>query len=257
MWRAAPAWPWSWQGCAARAVGHRCVAAPPRRRPGPQPRGRPAGGGHERAAVARRSFDVVTSFRGIWGTTPSALAEVYRVLVPGGRVGLTVWGHIKASPGAWAFAPFTLASEAKVQNQATMVALGRPGAARPSFGRPASRTSSGSTCPSSSNSPTRRPMPRGLASTGPAYEAILSVGEEAFLKAAVELGRERVREGLPLRARSARWATSQSSRHDRPRRGDSRPATDCRRRVVLRRYPTALRRGPAALRRRRSRATAT
>ena len=28
------------------------------------------------------SFDVVTSFRGIWGTTPSAVAEAHRVLVP-------------------------------------------------------------------------------------------------------------------------------------------------------------------------------
>lgn len=30
------------------------------------------------------SFDGVTSFRGIWGRTPEARAEAYRVLVPGG-----------------------------------------------------------------------------------------------------------------------------------------------------------------------------
>ena len=48
------------------------------------------------------AFDVVTSFRGVWGTTPDAVREIHRVLTPGGRVGLTVWGHIKVSPGAWA-----------------------------------------------------------------------------------------------------------------------------------------------------------
>ena len=31
---------------------------------------------------AAASFDVVTSFRGIWGTTPGAVAEIYRVLCP-------------------------------------------------------------------------------------------------------------------------------------------------------------------------------
>lgn len=38
-----------------------------------------------------------------------------------------MWGHIKKSPGAWALSPFTLASAPKVANQASMVALGRPG----------------------------------------------------------------------------------------------------------------------------------
>src|ERR1035438_6428556 len=56
------------------------------------------------------SFDVVTSFRGIWGTTPGAVAEIHRVLRAGGRVGITVWGHLKVSPGAWALAPFRLAA---------------------------------------------------------------------------------------------------------------------------------------------------
>jgi hypothetical protein len=41
---------------------------------------------------------------------------------------------------------------------------------------------------------------RALASTGPAFEAIQKVGETAFREAAVELGRQQVRDGLPLRA---------------------------------------------------------
>ena len=74
------------------------------------------------------TFQVATSFRGIWGTTHDAVTEIYRVLQPGGRLGLTVWGHLKVSPGAWALAPFRLAAEEKVENQAAMVSLGRPGA---------------------------------------------------------------------------------------------------------------------------------
>src|SRR3954447_21770749 len=73
------------------------------------------------------SFDVVTSFRGIWGTTPGAVEEAHRVLASGGRLGITVWGNVGRSPGAWMFSPFQWAAEQKVQHQADMVALGRPG----------------------------------------------------------------------------------------------------------------------------------
>ncbi len=146
------------------------------------------------------TFNVVTSFRGIWGTTPEALDEARRVLNPGGRLGITVWGHIKASPGAWALAPFLLASQPKVENQAAMVSLGRPGVGEAllidkgfvevvrndissvwEFSDPATYA-------------------RALASTGPAYEAIQSVGEEEFLRVAEEGARQQLREGLPLRA---------------------------------------------------------
>ncbi len=38
-------------------------------------------------------FDVVTSFNGIWKGCEGAVAEAHRVLVPGGRLGLTFWGR--------------------------------------------------------------------------------------------------------------------------------------------------------------------
>ena len=146
------------------------------------------------------SFDVVTSFRGIWGTTPDAVAEVYRVLVPGGRIGLTVWGHIKASPGAWALSPFTLAASPKVENQAAMVALGRPGAGEALLEGAGFTDVKRVDIPFVFEFPDPDAYARALATTGPAFEAVQAVGEAAFLEAAVELARERVREGLPLRA---------------------------------------------------------
>jgi alkylhydroperoxidase family enzyme len=146
------------------------------------------------------SFDVVTSFRGIWGTTPDAVAEAYRVLVPGGRLGLTVWGHIKVSPGAWAFAPFALAAEPKVQNQAAMVALGRPGAGEALLSEMGFTEIERIDVPFVFEFSDPDAYARALASTGPAFEAIQAVGEQSFLKSAVEMARQQTREGLPLRA---------------------------------------------------------
>lgn len=146
------------------------------------------------------TFDVVTSFRGIWGTTPEALGEAFRVLAPGGRLGVTVWGHIKASPGAWALSPFRLAEAPKVDNQAAMVALGRPGAGETMLARYGFESVTRVSVPFVWEFTDPALYARALASTGPAFEAIEHVGEDEFHRVAVAAGRERVRDGLPLRA---------------------------------------------------------
>jgi SAM-dependent methyltransferase len=146
------------------------------------------------------SFEVVTSFRGIWGTTPGAVQEAFRVLVPGGRLGVTVWGHLKVSPGAWALAPFLLAAEPKVANQAAMVSLGRPGAGEELLSRCGFAGIERIDVPFAFEFADPEIYARALASTGPAYEAIENVGEQAFLAAAAEQGRQYQRDALPLRA---------------------------------------------------------
>jgi SAM-dependent methyltransferase len=146
------------------------------------------------------SFDVVTSFRGIWGTTPGAINEAGRVLRPGGRFGMTVWGHIKASPGAWALAPFRLAAQPKVENQAAMVALGRPGVGEQVLTDAGFDEVRRVEVPFAWDFSDPDVYARALAATGPAYEAIQNVGEAEFHRAAVEVASEHLRDGLPLRA---------------------------------------------------------
>jgi SAM-dependent methyltransferase len=146
------------------------------------------------------SFDAVTSFRGIWGTTPDALAEIHRVLRPGGRAGITVWGHLKVSPGVWALAPFVLATTEKVVNQAAMVALGRPGAGEQLLASYGFTDVERVEIPFAWEFADPELYARALASTGPAYEAMQNVGEAEFHRAAVEQAQQQLRAGLPLRA---------------------------------------------------------
>lgn len=187
------------------------------------------------------SFDVVTSTRGIWATTPEAVAEARRVLVPGGRLGITGWGHVKASAGAWALEPLSLAAPAKVRAQAALVALGRPGVGEALLADHGFTHIERHAIPFVWEFPDPETYARALASTGPAYEAISQVGEAAFLTYAVRVASARVREGLPLRAPiNAVAFTAQA-----PMAGRRRTAASRASRVAVARHPERSRLGPA------------
>lgn len=146
------------------------------------------------------SFDVVTSFRGIWGTTPEAMAQVTRVLRPGGRVAVTFWGDLKTTPGGALFAPFRLATEEQVAHQSDMVALKHPGAAARFLQDAGLVPGEELHLPFVLEFADAEHYARGLAATGPGYEAVQTVGEEAFREACLETARPFVRDGLPIRA---------------------------------------------------------
>lgn len=146
------------------------------------------------------SFDVVTSFRGIWGTTPKAVREAHRVLAPGGRIGMTCYGNVKRSSGGWAMLPLQWASDESVRNQGDMNALGRPGVGEEFLTGLGFDVEPRVEVPFVLESSDPEAYARGLAASGPGYEAIQSIGEEEFLARATAHARDRVRDGLPLRA---------------------------------------------------------
>jgi SAM-dependent methyltransferase len=145
------------------------------------------------------SFDMVTSFRGIWGTTPDAVNEAHRVLVPGGRMAMTIWGNVRKSPGAWMLSPFLWTTEEKVQHQADMVVLGRPGVGEAFLADRGFDVAERFEVPFVLEFADPGAYARGIASSGPAYESIQSIGEDAFRIRAEELATGYARDGVPLR----------------------------------------------------------
>jgi SAM-dependent methyltransferase len=146
------------------------------------------------------SFDVVTSFRGIWGTTPDAVREAYRVLRPGGRLALTFWGDMAATPGGRLLAPFGLATSDQVAHQSQMVALKRPGAAAGFLAGAGLSPGELFAVPCAMEFADLEHYTRALSSSGPAYEAIRTAGEPAFRAACEQAAAPFLRDGLPIRA---------------------------------------------------------
>jgi len=146
------------------------------------------------------SFDMATSFRGIWGNCLGALGEARRVVRPGGKVGLSFWGNQRRMEAYPLFAVLGQTSQTERDNTGAMVNIGRPGMAEQLMTEagllPGTRTS----LRLHWEFPDVDLAVRALASTGPAYLAIQHVGEEAFIASARQAAAGLYVEGVGVRA---------------------------------------------------------
>lgn len=145
-------------------------------------------------------FDVVTSFRGIWGNCLEALCEARRVVRPGGTVGLSFWGHQRQMQAFPLFAVMGQTAPGERENTGDMIQIGRPGVAeqlmRDAGLEPGSRTD----IRFHWEFPDPASAARALAAIGPAYLAIQHIGEQAFLTSAIEAANQLYVEGIGVRA---------------------------------------------------------
>ena len=112
---------------------------------------------------------------------------------------MTVWGDVGKSPGAWMFKPFRWATDEKVENQAEMVSLGRPGIGEAFLDDHGFEPEERFGIPFFMEFADPATYARAIASTGPAYEAIQSIGHDKFIDDAPALASDHARTGLPLR----------------------------------------------------------
>ena len=146
------------------------------------------------------SFDVATSFRGIWGNCLGALQEACRVVRSGGKVGLSFWGAQRRMEAFPLFAVLGQTSAEERENTSSMINIGRPGVAEQLMDEAGLEAGLRSSVRLHWEFPDPAFAARAMASTGPAYLAIQHLGEEAFEAAVREATAGLYVEGAGVRA---------------------------------------------------------
>ncbi len=146
------------------------------------------------------SFDVATSFNGIWQGCEAALAEARRVVRPGGLVGFTFWGAPKRLGLLPYFAALMELSPAEhVEATINQAGTGRPGVAEQML------TDAGLTLAGRGTAEVVNELPdldlavRALAAAGPSWPVLQHTGYDRFAAVMREALRPLCAGGLGVR----------------------------------------------------------
>jgi SAM-dependent methyltransferase len=144
-------------------------------------------------------FDVVTSCRGIWGNCLEALREARRVVRPGGKIGLSFWGHQKKMQAYPLFAVIGRTSQEERKNTSSIVSIGLPGAAEQLMADAGLEVGTRTSLKLHWEFPDADFAAQALGSTGPAYLAIEHLGVDGFVEAMREAATDFYMEGIGIR----------------------------------------------------------
>ena len=156
------------------------------------------------------SFDVATSFNGIWKGCEAALAEAWRVLRPGGLFGMTFWGAPKHLGLLPYFAKvFELSPPDHSAASLEQGDTGRSGVVEDMFAATGFKLVERGAVEVVNEWPDLPTAVRAMAAAGPSVPAIEQIGYDAFLNALTEAFRPLYDEHVGLRIRSQLgWATA-------------------------------------------------
>jgi SAM-dependent methyltransferase len=156
------------------------------------------------------SFDVIVTIAGIVAGRDAAAREAFRVLRPGGRLGLASWGSPKRRGHLLYFMALVDTSPPDhIEESIAMMATGRPGVAETLLENAGFEVSKRGTVDVTSEWPDVDMAVRACAAIGPSWPARQQVGDAAFTRILTDALAPGYRPGIGVRLTSEfMWITA-------------------------------------------------